>query len=60
MRALLAALLACPFAVCSQEMVGQLGSRDALMVLHTVQQPDGGWRVTGEYVVFPTLHRRFL
>jgi hypothetical protein len=60
MRALLAALLACPFAVCSQEMVGQLGSRDALMVLHTVQQPDGGWRVTGEYVVFPTLQRRFL
>jgi hypothetical protein len=44
----------------SQEMAGQLGSRDALMVLHTVAQPDGGWRVTGEYLVFPTLQRRFL
>jgi hypothetical protein len=60
MRWLLAALLAIPFAGLSQEMQGQLGSRDALMVLHTVQQPDGGWRVTGEYIVFPTLQRRFL
>jgi hypothetical protein len=60
MRWLPAVLLAFPWAVLSQEMVGQLGSRDALAVLHTVRQPDGGWRVTGEYVLFPTLQRRFL
>ena len=60
MKWLLALLFAFPLAAFSQEMVGQLGSRDALLVLHGVQQADGGWRVTGEYVVLPTLQRRFL
>jgi hypothetical protein len=60
MKRLLALFLALPLAALSQEMVGQLGSRDALLVLHSLQQPDGSWRVTGEYVVFPTLQRRFL
>ncbi len=60
MKWLLALLLAFPLAAASQEMLGQLGSRDALLVLHTFQQPDGGWRVTGEYVLLPTLQRRFL
>ncbi|HEX6267720.1 MAG TPA: hypothetical protein VFZ81_12590 [Burkholderiales bacterium] len=57
---LLPLLCAFPLAASSQEMVGQLGSRTALLTLHTVQQPDGGWRVTGEYMVLPTLQRRFL
>ena len=60
MTRLLFLLLALPLAAAAQEMVGQLGSRDALLVLHALEQPDGSWRVTGEYVVFPTLQRRFL
>lgn len=60
MKWLLGALFALPCAALAQEMAGQLGSRDAVMVLHAVRQPDGGWHVTGEYVVFPTLQRRFL
>ena len=42
------------------ELVGHLGSRGALLVLHAVQRTDGGWRMTGEYVVLATLTRRFL
>jgi hypothetical protein len=60
MKRLLALLLALPLAAVGQEMAGQLGSRDALLTLHALQQPDGGWRVTGEYVILPTLQRRFL
>jgi hypothetical protein len=60
MKWLLGALFALPCAALAQEMAGQLGSRDAVMVLHAVRQPDGGWHVTGEYVIFPTLQRRFL
>jgi hypothetical protein len=41
-------------------MVGQLGSRGTLLVLHALQRADGGWRMTGEYVVLSTLTRRFL
>jgi hypothetical protein len=59
-RRLLAALLVLPCVAGAQELHGHLGSRDALMVLHTVRQADGGFRVTGEYIVFPTLQRRFL
>ena len=44
----------------SVEMVGQLGSRTTLLVLHATQRPDGAWRVGGEYVVIPTLARRYL
>lgn len=44
----------------TRELAGTLGSRSALAVLHSVQRPDGGWRVTGEYVLLPTLQRRFL
>ena len=44
----------------SVEMVGQLGSRTTLLVLHTTERPDGGWQVGGEYVLLPTLTRRFL
>jgi hypothetical protein len=57
---LLAVLAAMPLASSAEEMVGQLGSRTALVALHAFEQPDGGARVTGEYIVLPTLQRRFL
>ena len=44
----------------TRELVGQMGSRDALMVLHSMQRPDGGWQVAGEYLLLPTLARRYL
>jgi hypothetical protein len=44
----------------SSELMGQLGSRSALLVLHATQRDDGGWHLTGEYLVLPTLVRRFL
>lgn len=42
------------------ELVGQLGGRTALMVLHSAPRAEGGWQVTGEYLLLPTLARRFL
>jgi hypothetical protein len=44
----------------TRELVGRLGSRDALLVLHASQRPDGGWQVSGEYVLLATLARRYL
>jgi hypothetical protein len=44
----------------SRELIGQLGNRDALMVLHGTQRRDGGWRVVGEYMILTTQVRRFL
>jgi hypothetical protein len=44
----------------SRELVGQVGSRGALMVLHATQRADGGWQVAGEYLLLPTLVRRYL
>ncbi len=44
----------------TRELVGHLGSRGALLVLHAMQRADGGWQMTGEYVVLPTLTRRYL
>jgi hypothetical protein len=44
----------------TRELVGQVGSRSALMVLHATQRPDGGWQVAGEYVLLPTLAWRYL
>lgn len=62
----LALLTALPLAAASQdkaesvELVGQLGSRSTLLVLHATERPDGGWQVAGEYVLLGTLARRFL
>ncbi|HWA39678.1 MAG TPA: hypothetical protein VG873_17620 [Burkholderiales bacterium] len=62
----LAVLLALPAAGFAQgkaetrEMVGQIGSRTALLVLHATERPDGGWHMTGEYLLLPTFTRRFL
>ena len=44
----------------TKELVGQMGSRSALMVVHATQRADGGWQLTGEYVLLPTLARRFV
>ncbi|HTM59640.1 MAG TPA: hypothetical protein VL199_04710 [Burkholderiales bacterium] len=44
----------------SREMGGHLGSRPALMVLHASKNAEGAWQLAGEYIVLPTLQRRFL
>ena len=44
----------------TRELVGQLGSRPALLVLNASRQPDGAWQLAGEYIVLPTLTRRFV
>lgn len=43
-----------------RELIGQLGSRSALVVLYSGATPDGGSRVTGEYLLLGTLQRRYL
>ena len=57
---LLTLVLVFPLAATGEEMVGHLASRSALLMLHAFPQPDGSARVTGEYIVLPTLQRRFL
>ena len=44
----------------SIELLGQLGGRTALLQLYLSSQPDGSARITGEYLVLPTMQRRFL
>jgi hypothetical protein len=44
----------------TRELLGQLGGRAALIHLYSTNQPDGSARVTGEYVLLPTLQQRFL
>ena len=44
----------------SRELVGHIGSRDALLVLHATERSDSGWQLTGEYLLLPTMTRRFL
>lgn len=63
--ALLLALLAMPVASAQEraetvELVGQLGSRTALLVLHATERADGSWHMTGEYILLPTFTRRFV
>ena len=66
MRGVLIAFLLCSSHAFSQEktesreLVGHIGSRDALLVLHATQRADQGWQVTGEYLLLPTMTRRFL
>jgi hypothetical protein len=42
------------------ELIGQLGGRTTLLVLHSTRNADGSLRHTGEYVVLPSLARRFV
>ena len=66
MRAVLLLLLVPPAMVFSQdksetrELVGNVGGRSALMVLQAAQRADGGWQVSGEYLLLPTLVRRYV
>ena len=57
-------LLLVPLAAWAQtetrEMGGQLGSRPALLVLHASKTAEGAWQLAGEYIVLPTLSRRFV
>lgn len=48
------------FAQDRTEMLGQLGNRTALLVLHSTRGADGALRHAGEYIVLPTLERRFV
>jgi hypothetical protein len=63
-KRLAALALLVPLAASSQtqthELAGQIGSRSAYLVLHTSRDAQGGWQVAGEYIVLPTLQRRFL
>ncbi len=65
-RAILIGLLACSLGAAAEErtetreFTGVLGSRNAILVLHSTQRADGGWQMAGEYIVLPTMHRRFV
>ncbi len=65
-RLALLVLLSLPGAALAQqkaetrELVGQLGNRSVLLVLHSDRRPDGGWRMSGEYLVLGNLTRRYL
>jgi hypothetical protein len=44
----------------TRELVGHIAKRSALLVLHATQRNDGGWQITGEYLLLPNLVRRYL
>ena len=44
----------------TREMIGQLGGQSTLLVLYAARNADGSARLTGEYIVLPTLQRRFV
>jgi hypothetical protein len=44
----------------TRELLGHLGGRTTLLHLYATPQPDGAARVTGEYLVLPTMQQRFL
>ena len=44
----------------THELIGQLGSRATLMTLHATRNPDASWQLAGEYVILPTMQRRFV
>ena len=64
MRLLLAALLLASGAAAAQdesrELLGQVGGRAALLNLYVTPRADGSARLSGEYVILPTLQQRFL
>lgn len=67
MRILIAALaFACAAGAQSQEvtetreMLGRMGRSTAVLVLSSTQRAGGDWRVNGEYVLIPSLMRRYL
>ena len=44
----------------AREMIGNLGGRVALIHLYATDRPDGSARVTGDYIVLPSLQQRFV
>lgn len=42
------------------ELLGTMGGRAAVMQLYATPQPDGGARLSGDYVMLPTLQQRFV
>lgn len=61
----LGALMAVSLSAAAQEdgtteLIGQMGSRAALLTLHATRNSDASWQLAGEYVLLPTLQRRFL
>jgi hypothetical protein len=44
----------------NRELIGKVGTRSALLMLHAAQRADGSWQVAGEYILLPTLARRFV
>jgi hypothetical protein len=44
----------------TQELIGSLGGRAALLHLYSTERPDGSARLTGDYLVIPTMQQRFL
>jgi hypothetical protein len=43
-----------------RELIGQMGGRAALMSLYVIPRADGSARLSGEYLVLPTLQQRFV
>ena len=60
MKWLLLLVSATAFAQEETEMIGQLGNRSTLLVLHSTRGADGALRLAGEYIVLPSLERRFV
>ena len=62
--ALILAALAAPAAASEtaemRELTGEVGRRQVVLSLYALKQADGSWRVTGEYLVVPSLQRRYL
>lgn len=64
--ALVALLALAPFAAVAQqdsetrELFGRMGRSTAVLVLTSQPRADGDWRVTGEYLLVPSLARRYL
>jgi hypothetical protein len=62
----LALLAVLPLAAAAQEpggtyeLLGQMGSRAAIMTLNATRNPDASWQLAGEYVILPTRERRYL
>jgi hypothetical protein len=59
-RALLLLALALSGAAGAEELIGKVGTRGALLVLQASPRADGSSDLVGEYVILPTLARRFL
>ena len=59
----LAALLFVPLAAFAQdkaEMIGKVGTRGAFLILHSAERADGSRQLAGEYIILPTLARRYV